>query len=116
MATKSQYMNNFSVSMQNLTVVLDAKATAPDIEQMGSNIPPVFNERKTVDEAFLYMPVEVAKELAISLIHVVTAGEKRTGLKVNLPADKQGLWLAAVNGMLQYEQEKKAAEAAGEDE
>ncbi len=108
MAQKSAYMNNFTVAMQNLTCVLEARATAPNIEKTGYGTPPVFEERKTVDETYLYMPVEVAKELAVSLLHVVSTAEKRSGLRVRLSKDKEACWEAAVKAVDAYHAEQAA--------
>ena len=83
-------MNNFAFSIQNLTCILDAKTVAPNIEK--SNFGTVLDEKKTVDEIYLFMPIEVAKELAISILQMVDAREKRLHLKVNLDPEKQGLW------------------------
>ena len=112
MAQKSAYMNNFTVAMQNLTCVLEAKATAPNIEKTGYGTPPVFDERKTVDETYLYMPVEVAKELAVSLLHVVGTAEKRAGVTVHLSKDKEACWEAAVKAVDAYHAEQEAAKKA----
>ncbi len=106
MGQKSAYMNNFTLAMQNLTCVLEAKATAPNIEKTGYGTPPVFDERKTVDETYLYMPVEVAKELAVSLLHVVSTAEKRSGLRVRLNPEKEACWEAAVKAINAYHEEK----------
>ena len=76
MTAKSLYMNNFTFSLQNLTCILDAKSVAPDIER--SNFGTVLDEKKTVDEVFLFMPIEAAKELGISILQMVAAQEKRT--------------------------------------
>ena len=112
MADKTAFMNNFTVSMQNLTCVLQAKATAPNIEKISYGTPPVFEERKTIDETFLFMPVEVAKELAVSLLHVVSAAEKRSGLRVRLSKDKEACWEAAVKAVDAYHAEQEAAKKA----
>ncbi|HNY18804.1 MAG TPA: hypothetical protein PKJ76_02020 [Flexilinea sp.] len=69
MTVKSLYMNNFTFSFQNLTCILDAKSVAPDIER--SNFGTVLDEKKTVDEVFLFMPIEAAKELGISILQMV---------------------------------------------
>jgi len=69
MTVKSLYMNNFTFSLQNLTCILDAKSVAPDIER--SNFGTVLDEKKTVDEVFLFMPIEAAKELGISILQMV---------------------------------------------
>ena len=62
MASRSIFMNNFALSMQRLTVTLDAKAVAPDVQPTASGIPPVFDEHRVADEDFVFLPVEVAKE------------------------------------------------------
>ncbi len=90
MNNKSAYMNNFAFSIQNLTCILDAKTVAPNIEK--SNFGTVLDEKKTVDEVYLFMPIEVAKELAISILQMVDAREKRLHLKINLDPEKQALW------------------------
>jgi hypothetical protein len=110
MADKTAFMNNFTVSMQNLTCVLQAKATAPNIEKISYGTPPVFEERKTVDETFLFMPVEVAKELAVSLLHVVGTAEKRAGVTIRLSKDKEACWEAAVKAVDAYHAEQQTRE------
>ena len=107
MGAKASFMNNFSLSVQHLTVVLDAKATAPDIQNSADGIPPVFDERRIVEENFLFMPIEAAKELALSLMHVVQAGEKRMGIKIGLPKEKQELWDAALEAVNQVLEDRK---------
>lgn len=92
------YMNNYALSMQNLTVILDAKATAPNIENTNFGAP-VFDQRKVVEENYVYMPVEVAKELALSILYVIGSTESRAGIKVNLPEEKQKQWDAAVSAI-----------------
>ncbi len=90
MSNKSAYMNNFAFSIQNFTCVLDAKTVAPNIEK--SNFGTILDEKKTVDETYLFMPIEVAKELALSILQMVDAREKRMHLKVTLEPEKQALW------------------------
>ena len=60
--TKATFVNNFTVSVQNLNLILDAKCTAPNIEKSGYGTPPVFDAHKIVDENYLFMPIGVAKE------------------------------------------------------
>lgn len=115
MATKTTYMNNFAISMQNLTVILDGKSTAPNIENTNYGAP-VFDQRKVVDENFVYMPIEIAKELALSILHIVGTTEKRSGFKVNLPPEKQQEWEEAVNALDALRIRKEAEKAAEEDE
>ncbi len=95
MSTKSTYINSFTLSIQNLNCVLDAKCTAPNIEKTDYNTPPVFDAHKIVDETYLFMPLGVAKELAISLIQVISDVEKRTGFNVRLNGEKNTYWDAA---------------------
>ena len=114
MAARSGFMNSFAVSMQRLIVTLDAKATAPDVQNSTGGIPPVFDEHRVVDETFLYMPVEIAKELALSLLYVVDSTESRLGFRTNLPKDKEEIWNAAVKAM--RETQKQQAESRKENE
>ena len=97
--------------MQNLVLVLDAKSQAPNIEK--SNFGAVFDDKKIVDENFVFMPIEVAKELSLSLLTMTAACEKRTGVRVKLPQDKQKLWdelIQTVNRVAAEENEKKDEE------
>ena len=107
---KTSYMNNFTVSLQNLTCILEAKATAPNIERTQYGVPPVFDERKVVDENYVYMPIEVAKELALSLMQVINNQEKRSHFQVRLNGEKQAMWEAAIKGMDAYSAEKARQE------
>lgn len=95
----SSYVNNFTVSIQNLVCILDAKCTAPNIEKTDFNTPPVFDAHKIVDENYLFMPLGVAKELALSLMQVIGDVEKRSGIKVRLNGEKQAYWEAAVQAI-----------------
>ncbi len=106
MTSKSLYMNNFTFSIQNLTCVLDAKSVAPNIER--SNFGPVLDENKTIDEVFLFMPIEAAKELGISILQMVAAQEKRTQIKVRLDPDKQALWNCYTAAAEEHRRQKKA--------
>ncbi len=106
--SNSSYVNNFTVSIQNLVCILDAKCTAPNIEKTDFNAPPVFDAHKIVDENYLFMPLGVAKELAISLMQVISDVEKRSGFKVRLNGDKQAYWEAACKAVEDYQAEKKA--------
>lgn len=109
-------MNNFTVSLQNLTCILEAKATAPNIERTQyGGVPPVFDERKVVDETFLFMPIEVAKELAVSLLHVIGSAEKRSRIQVRLSPDKQARWEAAIKAIDEYNAEKERQEKEKDD-
>lgn len=101
--TKSTYVNNFTVSVQNFNLILDAKCTAPNIEKTGYNTPPVFDAHKIVDENYLFMPLGVAKELAISLIQVIGDVEKRSNFKVRLNGDKQIYWEEALRAIEEYQ-------------
>lgn len=92
MGHNSIYMNNFTFSIQNFTCVLNARSTAPNIEP--SSFGPVFDEKKTVDETFLFMPIEAAKELALSIIQVIDSREKNARIRVALAPEKQALWEA----------------------
>lgn len=97
--TKATYVNNFTVSVQNLNLILDAKCTAPNIEKTGYNTPPVFDAHKIVDENYLFMPIGVAKELAISLLQVIGDVEKRSNFKVRLNGEKQMYWEEALKAI-----------------
>lgn len=99
MSTKSTYVNNFTVTVQNLNVILDAKCTAPNIEKTEYGTPPVFDAHKVVDENYLFMPLGVAKELALSLVQVIGDIEKRSNLRIRLNGDKEGYWQAAVKAI-----------------
>ncbi len=99
MSTKSTYVNNFTVSIQNFNVILDAKCTAPNIEKTEFGTPPVFDAHKIVDENYLFMPLGVAKELALSLVQVIGDIEKRSNLRVRLNGEKEAYWQAAVKGI-----------------
>ena len=112
MTVKSLYMNNFTFSFQNLTCILDAKSVAPDIER--SNFGTVLDEKKTVDEVFLFMPIEAAKELGISILQMVAAQEKRTHLKIRLEPEKQALWDCYVNAAEEFRQQNNEAKKADE--
>ncbi|MHC1773237.1 MAG: hypothetical protein AB9907_16185 [Flexilinea sp.] len=105
MNSKSAYMNNFAFSIQNFTCVLDAKSIAPNIEK--SNFGTVLDEKKTVDEVYLFMPIEVAKELAISILQMVDAREKRIHLKVNLDPEKQALWECYVKAADEFKKSRQ---------
>ena len=107
MSTKSSFVNNFTLSIQNLNCVLDAKCTAPNIEKTEYNTPPVFDAHKVVDETYLFMPLGVAKDLAISLIQVISDVEKRSPIKVRLNGDKNAYWEAAVKAIDAYKEEQK---------
>ena len=99
MSTKSTYVNNFTVTIQNLNCILDAKCTAPNIEKTEYGTPPVFDAHKIVDETYLFMPLGVAKELALSLMQVISDIEKRSNIRMRLNGDKEGLWQAAVQAI-----------------
>ena len=99
MGTNSIYMNNFTISTQKYTCMLHAQSVAPNVER--SKFGPVFDERKTIDEAFVFIPAEVAKELAISILMIMDANEKNTGNKFKLQDDKQAMWEAAVSAVAQ---------------
>ncbi len=103
--SKTAYMNNFTFSMQNLTCVLDARTQTLDIEK--SNFGTVLDDKKIIDENYTFMPVEVAQELAISILHVVSAHEKRTGFRVRLEPEKQAIWDNCVKMLDEYYQKKK---------
>jgi len=108
--TKATYVNNFTVSVQNLNLILDAKCTAPNIEKTGYNTPPVFDAHKIVDENYLFMPIGVAKELAISLPQVIGDVEKRSNFKVRLNGDKQVYWEEALRAIEEYQAAKNNSE------
>ena len=99
MSSKATYVNNFTVSIQNFTCILDAKCTAPNIEKTAFDTPPVFDAHKVVDENYMFLPLGVAKELAISLIQVIGDVEKRSGFKVRLNGEKQNYWEAALKAI-----------------
>ena len=104
MSMNSSYVNNFTVSIQNLVCILDAKCTAPNIEKTEFNTPPVFDAHKIVDENYLFMPMGVAKELALSLMQIIGDVEKRSGIKVRLNGEKQAYWEAAVQAIEEYKE------------
>ena len=99
MSTKSTYVNNFTVTIQNLNCILDAKCTAPNIEKTEYGTPPVFDAHKIVDENYLFMPLGVAKELALSLMQVIGDIEKRSNIRIRLNGDKEDYWQAAVKAI-----------------
>ena len=88
--SKTSFVNSFTVSVQNLNVILDAKCTAPNIEKTGYDTPPVFDAHKIVDENYLFMPIGVAKELAVSLMQIIGDVEKRSTFRV--PCDLETLY------------------------
>ena len=106
MTSKSMYVNNFTVSIQNFNCILDAKCTAPNIEKTNFDAPPVFDAHKIVDENYLFMPMGVAKELALSLMQVISDMEKRSGYKLQLKGEKQAYWDAAVKAIEDYRAEQ----------
>ena len=103
-STKSSFVNNFTVSVQNLNVILDAKCTAPNIEKTGYDVPPVFDAHKIVDENYLFMPIGVAKELAISLLQIIGDIEKRSNIRVRLNGEKQAYWEEALRAIEEYKE------------
>ena len=107
MSTKSSYINSFTLSIQNLNCVLDAKCTAPNIEKSDYNTPPVFDAHKIVDETYLFMPLGVAKELAVSLVQVISDVEKRSGFKVRLNGEKNEMWETARKAIEDFREEQK---------
>ena len=106
-STKSIFVNNFTISVQNLNVVLDAKCTAPNIEKTGYDTPPVFDAHKIVDENYLFMSIGVAKDLAISLLQIIGDIEKRSNIRVRLNGEKQSYWEEAVRAIDEYEESRK---------
>ena len=106
MSTKSTYVNNFTVTIQNLNCILDAKCTAPNIEKTEYGTPPVFDAHKIVDENYLFMPLGVAKELALSLMQVIGDIEKRSNIRIRLNGDKEDYWQAAVKAIEELKSEK----------
>ncbi|MBQ4515051.1 MAG: hypothetical protein II969_18820 [Anaerolineaceae bacterium] len=106
--TKSSFVNNFTVSVQNLNVILDAKCTAPNIEKTGYDVPPVFDAHKIVDESYLFMPLGVAKELAISLMQIISDVEKRSTFRVRLNGDKEAYWNEAIRAINEYKESKES--------
>lgn len=102
MSEKASYVNNFTISAQNMNVILDAKCTAPNIEKTGYGTPPVFDAHKIVDETYLFMPIGVAKELAISMIQVISDIEKRSNFRVRLNGEKQAYWEEALRAIEEY--------------
>ena len=65
---------------------------------------------KIVDENYLFMPIGVAKELAISLLQVIGDVEKRSNFKVQLNGDKQVYWEEALRAIDEYKQNKRTEE------
>lgn len=110
MSNKAAFVNNFTVSAQNMNVILDAKCTAPNIEKTGYGTPPVFDAHKTIDENYLFMPIGVAKELAISLIQVINDVEKRSNFRVRLNGDKEAYWKEAVKAIEEYKENNGKSE------
>ena len=106
MSTKSTYVNNFTVTIQNLNCILDAKCTAPNIEKTEYGTPPVFDAHKIVDENYLFMPLGVAKELALSLMQVIGDIDKRSNIRIRLNGDKEDYWQAAVKAIDDLKSEK----------
>ena len=106
MSTKSTYVNNFTVTIQNLNCILDAKCTAPNIEKTEYGTLPVFDAHKIVDENYLFMPLGVAKELALSLMQVIGDIEKRSNIRIRLNGDKEDYWQAAVKAIDELKSEK----------
>lgn len=102
MSNKATFVNNFTISAQNMNVILDAKCTAPNIEKSGYGTPPVFDAHKIIDENYLFMPIGVAKELAISLMQVINDIEKRSNFRVRLNGEKQAYWEEALRAIEEY--------------
>ena len=102
MSNKATFVNNFTISAQNMNVILDAKCTAPNIEKSGYGTPPVFDAHKIIDENYLFMPICVAKELAISLMQVINDIEKRSNFRVRLNGEKQAYWEEALRAIEEY--------------
>ena len=102
MSNKATFVNNFTISAQNMNVILDAKCTAPNIEKSGYGTPPVFDAHKIIDENYLFMPIGVAKELAISLMQVINDIEKRSNFRVRLNGEKQAYWDEALRAIEEY--------------
>ena len=102
MSNKATFVNNFTISAQNMNVILDAKCTAPNIEKAGYATPPVFDAHKIIDENYLFMPIGVAKELAISLMQVINDIEKRSNFRVRLNGEKQAYWEEALRAIEEY--------------
>ena len=102
--SKSSFVNSFTVSVQNLNVILDAKCTAPNIEKTGYDTPPVFDAHKIVDENYLFMPIGVAKELAVSLMQIIGDVEKRSTFRVRLNGEKQAYWEEALRAINEYKE------------
>lgn len=115
MSSKATYVNNFTVSIQNLNCILDAKCTAPNIEKTGYNVPPVFDAHKIVDENYLFMPLGVAKELAISLMQIIGDTEKRTNFRIRLSGDKEAYWEEALKAIEVYKEQKKFQAESGQE-
>ena len=106
MSNKATFVNNFTISAQNMNVILDAKCTAPNIEKSGYGTPPVFDAHKIIDENYLFMPLGVAKELALSLMQVIGDIEKRSNIRIRLNGDKEDYWQAAVKAIDELKSEK----------
>ncbi len=102
--SKTSFVNSFTVSVQNLNVILDAKCTAPNIEKTGYDTPPVFDAHKIVDENYLFMPIGVAKELAVSLMQIIGDVEKRSTFRVRLNGEKQAYWEEALRAINEYKE------------
>ena len=102
MSNKATFVNNFTISAQNMNVILDAKCTAPNIEKSDYGTPPVFDAHKIIDENYLFMPIGVAKALAISLMQVINDIEKRSNFRVRLNGEKQAYWEEALRAIEEY--------------
>ena len=110
MSEKSSYVNSFTFSIQNFNCILDAKCTAPNIEKTEYGTPPVFDAHKIVDETYLFMPLGVAKELALSMMQVIADMEKRpNNIRVRLNGEKENYWQAAVKAIDEYKAEKEGS-------
>ena len=90
------FVNNFSASSANETCIVEFKSTAPYIENIGNGKSAMFGTERIVDEAFMYMPNRIAKELAISLLYIANSQDKSLGMTWKLPDEKQELWEAMV--------------------
>lgn len=88
----SMFVNNFSLAAHNTMCVLEAKTMAPNIESLGNGKTAVFGSGRIVDEAFLFMEPNMAKELAISILVAVSRREQKIGIQYFMQPEKKALW------------------------
>ncbi|MBQ6518564.1 MAG: hypothetical protein IJI14_07590 [Anaerolineaceae bacterium] len=92
MSEKSMYVNNFSLTAQDMVCVLEAKSLAPNIERVGNGETAMFGTSRIIDEDFLYLTPQLTKELAFAILRVLSEQENKTGVRFLLQPEKQALW------------------------